>query len=104
MDNYLLNLKLWYLGFKRFGELRFKPGWSADGWGWRILYGLDYLATPLFLAGPVVSLSWYFHNRWFSLGYHGANAGNPLWGSVRCEPWVRLAVPLFWVWMAWLIT
>jgi hypothetical protein len=101
MGNYIHNLLLWWEGWQRFGELRFKPGWYAEGWAWRILYATDYLACPLFLAGPVVSLSRYWYEFWGVEGRHFMQAGPALWGSVRCSPWVRVVIPLAWMVGVW---
>jgi hypothetical protein len=97
---YIENLKLWWQGWSRFNEIIFKPGWGPDKMNWRLLYALDYLATPLFLAGPVVSLSRYAGDYFGLDGAHFAQAGPPLWGSRRCQPWVRIAVPVAWVALA----
>jgi hypothetical protein len=94
MRNYLLNLRLWFNGFRRFGELQFKPGWSND-WRWKLLYTLDYGFCVIFMAGPVTSVSRYTEDHWFS-SYHGAHTGPDLWSSVRSPPWVRVVVPVVW--------
>jgi hypothetical protein len=100
MNRYLDNLACWARGWRQFDTIDFLPGWNGRQWRWRLVYGLDYLATCLIFAGPVVSLSWYIHNRFFSLGYHGGHAGPPLFGTVRCRPAVRVLVPLAWLGLA----
>jgi hypothetical protein len=102
MTNYILNLRLWWTGWHRFDELTMKEGWTADGWGWKLLYLFDYGACCLILGGPVVSVSWYLGAYWGFEGHHFANAGLPLWGSVRSEAWVRVWVPVAWLLLIWL--
>lgn len=104
MNTYLLNLKLWYTGWSRFGEIKlWKKGWGPTERKWFLLYGLDHLACCLILAGPVVSVSWYVGEYWNVPGSHFANGGRPLWDSVRSPPWVRVAVPIFWVGVLWYV-
>ena len=104
MPQYLTNLKLWLTGFRRFGELSFRAGWSADSWQWRLLYALDY-GSHVLSGGAVVSWSrWFYDNRdkriprffdrllnHFEEG-HGRSAGPPLWGTKDCEMKYRLLV------------
>jgi hypothetical protein len=102
MSQYDDNLRAWWVGFRRFGEIHsWKDGWGPTSWGWKALYAIDYLACALILAGPVVSVSWYLGAYWGVEGYHFANAGKPLWGTTRCAPWVRLVVPAAWVVGTW---
>lgn len=98
MSNYRRNLRLWWIGWDRFHQIKlWHPGWGPDDFGWKLLYATDYLACCLIFAGPVTSISRYWHTRWFSLGYHGAHAGPELWGSVRSGPVARVLAPLFWI-------
>ena len=97
MKNFILNLKRWYKGWSRFAEItEWKDGWGPKERKWYLLYGIDYLACVLLLAGPVVSVSWYLGKYFNFPGSHFANAGEPLWDTVRSPPWVRIAVPVFW--------
>jgi len=98
VSQYLENLKAWKQGFGRFAEIQdWKPGWGPTSWKWKALYATDYLATPLFLAGPVVSISRFVAEYWGVQGAHFIHAGPILWGTTRCQPWVRLAVPAAWL-------
>lgn len=98
MKNYLLNLRLWYTGWSRFGEVTdWKPGWGPTKRKWFWLYGLDYLACCLIMAGPVVSVSWYLGEYFNVPGAHFANAGRSLWDSVRSPPWLRVVMPILWL-------
>ena len=90
MRQYLDNLVAWWRGFGRLD----KPGWDAGNFRW--LYATDYLACCLFMAGPVTSISRYTEDHWFN-SYHGAHTGPDLWGTSRCVPWVRVAVPVGWL-------
>jgi hypothetical protein len=102
MSNYFLTLYRWYTGWSRFHEIeKWKPGWGPTERKWYWLYGLDYLACCLFLAGPVVSVSWYVGKYFNVPGAHFANAGEPLFGSVRSPPWVRIVVPALWALLLW---
>ena len=104
MNNYLLNLRLWYAGWKRFSEItRWKDGWGPTERKWFLMYGTTYLFCVLALAGPVVSTSWYLGEYFNIPGSHFANAGEPLWGSKRSPPWVRIVVPLFWVGLVYVL-
>jgi hypothetical protein len=42
---YFTNIRAWLTGFRRFDELAFRAGWSAESWKWWLLYfpatGLD---------------------------------------------------------------
>lgn len=100
---YVTNIVLWYTGFSRFGELKFRAGWSADSWKWRLLYTIDY-GSHVLTGGAVVSWSrWFYDNRkkyrianffdrllnHFEDG-HGRSAGPALWGTVDCSWGTRL--------------
>ena len=113
MNNYLHNLKLWALGWGRFGEVDFKAGWSANSVGWWLLYGFDYGACVLFLAGPVESVSAFMQRHRSGLindkvldiievfdARHGRNAGPPLFGSVESSLRVRIVAPICWALVA----
>jgi hypothetical protein len=113
---YFSNVKLWYAGFDRFGELKFQAGWSADSWQWTFLYAIDY-STHVLTGGAVVSWSrWFYDNRneyrvakfmdrllnHFEEG-HGRSAGPPLWGTKDCAMKYRLlgAGALISAWFLW---
>ena len=112
---YLHNLRAWLTGFRRFGELSFKAGWSADSWQWRLLYLFDY-GSHVLSGGAVVSWSrWFYDNRQYRIPRffdrllnhfedgHGRSAGPPLWGTQDCSPLFRcaaVALCLLGVW-AW---
>ena len=102
MFNYFLNLKLWATGWFRFHEItRWKDGWGPTSIKWYLMYGTTYLVCVVVLAGPVVSTSYYL-GKYFNLpGAHFANAGEPLFGSVRSPPWVRIVVPALWALLLW---
>lgn len=103
MKTYLLNLYRWYTGWSRFHEIeKWKPGWGPTERKWFLMYGTTYLLCVLVLAGPVASTSFYLGKYFNVPGDHFANAGEPLWDTVRSPPWVRLAVPIFWVVIAWM--
>ncbi|MDP2322581.1 MAG: hypothetical protein Q8N51_00945 [Gammaproteobacteria bacterium] len=95
MQAYISNVVAWLSGFTRLKSVAYKPGWSHLKF--LPVYLFDYGFCVLVLAGPVTSVSYYVHNKWFSLGYHGAHAGPPLWGTVRSPPYVRVAVPALWL-------
>jgi hypothetical protein len=99
MSNYLLNLKLFLLGFWKLGALNYKPGWTPIKF--LPLYLFDYGFCVLVMAGPVVSVSWYVGEYWNVPGSHFALAGDPLWESVRSPPWVRIVVPALWASLLW---
>ena len=96
--NYLLNLKLFVLGFAKLGTLDYKPGWAPTKF--LPLYLIDYGFCVL-MGGPVVSVSWYLGQYWNVPGAHFALAGEPLFGSVRSPPWVRIVVPALWAVLLW---
>ena len=93
MGQYLSNLKSWWWGFSHLRDISYKPGWNHSKFFW--LYLFDYGACVIFMAGPVTSISRYTQDHWFS-SYHGAHTGPDLWGTRRCDPWVRVVVPIFW--------
>lgn len=114
MGQYVTNLKLWWTGWGKFGELRFDPGWSGDQWRWRALYLLDH-GTRVLLGGAVVTWSrWFYDNRnkygWAKFcsrllnhveASHGENSGPVLWGSDDTEaahliPLLLLMAGLLW--------
>ena len=102
MSNYFLNLKLWYTGWDRFHEIeKWKPGWGPTERKWFLMYGTTYLLCVLVLAGPVASTSFYLGKYFNVPGDHFANAGEPLFGSVRSPPWVRIVVPALWALLLW---
>ena len=96
--NYFLNLKLFLLGFAKLKTLDYKPGWTPIKF--LPLYLFDYGFCVL-MGGPVVSVSWYVGEYWNVPGSHFALAGEPLFGSVRSPPWVRIVVPALWTSLLW---
>ena len=94
---YLSNVLAWLRGFRHLGEITYKEGWTPRKF--LPLYLLDYGFCTVGMAGPVVSVSWYL-GEYFNLpGHHFANAGRPLWGTERSPPWVRVVVPIIWVFL-----
>jgi len=105
VKTYLINLKLWALGFGRADEIKFKPGWSASDKRWLALYLLDY-GTHVLTGAAVVSWSRWFYdnkatNRFAAFmnrllnhldAQHGAMAGPALWGTKDCTRRVRIVV------------
>jgi hypothetical protein len=100
---YFTNIRAWLTGFRRFDELAFRAGWSAESWKWWLLYFADY-GTHVLTGGAVVSWSrWFYDNRekyrvanffdrllnHFEDG-HGRSAGPALWGTVDCSWRTRL--------------
>jgi hypothetical protein len=59
---YFRNIKLFLLGFRWFDRLKFRAGWSADSWKWRLLYWIDYGSHTL-SGGAVVSWSRWFYDK-----------------------------------------
>lgn len=102
MGRYARNLRLWLTGFRRFKELTFRAGWSADSLRWWLLYSIDY-GSHVLTGGAVVSWSrWFYDHREQRIpGFfnrllnhaedgHGRIAGPALWGTVDCDWRVRL--------------
>jgi hypothetical protein len=100
---YFTNIRAWLTGFRRFDELTFEAGWSADSLRWWLLYAIDY-GSHVLTGGAVVSWSrWFYDNRekyrvanffdrllnHFEDG-HGRSAGPALWGTVDCSWRVRM--------------
>ena len=108
---YPRNLRLWLTGFGRFGELKFRAGWSATSLRWWLLYLFDY-GSHVLTGGAVVSWSrWFYDNRQYRIPRffdrllnhfedgHGRSAGPPLWGTQDCSPLFRaVALCLLGVW------
>jgi hypothetical protein len=112
---YLQNCWLFLRGFFRFGEIDFKPGWSAGSIKWWLLYLIDYGINVVFLAGQVESISRHAQDHrsgkvWdFILDIiekfdkdHGPRSGPPLWDSELPPKWQRIVVPLGWV-LLWVL-
>lgn len=113
---YLTNIRAWLTGFRRFGELTFRAGWSAGSLRWWLLYGIDY-GSHVLTGGAVVSWSrWFYDNRekyraanffdrllnHFEEG-HGRSAGPALWGTRNCALRSRALTmgALFAAWWLW---
>lgn len=106
--SYPSNVKAWWQGFTRFGEIRFRRGWSATSWRWRALYWADY-GTRVLTGGACVSWSRWWYERRKKLGsagfmtrilnhlqeQHGARAGSALWGT-QDTSWANAGSLVFW--------
>jgi hypothetical protein len=90
--SYLSNVKAWAVGYGKFDEVSFKPGWSGKSIAWLLLYTWNY-GTRVLTGGACVSWSrWFYahapYYRWAKFitrllnkldDNHGANAGEVLW-------------------------
>ena len=108
----------WLRGWGRFGEIRFKPGWSARSPAWWLVYGLDIGAAVIVLgvgcqpisrwAGEREHQPWIWIarvlNRWDD--GHTDSAGPLMWDTAPCPGSVRAIVMIGWafvllVWATW---
>lgn len=99
--SYWRNVGRWLGGWARFGEVRFKPGWSARSPAWWAVYLLDYGAACLVLGIGVQPVSRWAGERmqkpWTWLADilnrlqpgHTSAAGPLLWNTQPCRRGVR---------------
>lgn len=110
MSDYFRNVRLWWRGFDKFSELRFKPGFGASSTLWWCIYTVDYGFAVFVLAIGVQPVSRWAglrrsHQPWTALANfldaiedgHTTNAGPILWGSRPCREHVRILVVGFWL-------
>lgn len=114
MKQLLLNLRLFLTGFAKLNGLTYQPGWGPKSFG--LVYLIDYGSHVLTGAAVVSWSRWFYENRkryhWAAFcnrllnhldDDHGAESGPALWGSVDCEPAVRLALVAGWIGLAVLL-
>lgn len=114
MSRYLSNVLAWLRGFRRTGDIKFKPGWSAN-WRWFLLYTIDYGTHVVLTGAAVVSWSRWFYEkrRKYRLAafmnrllrhlddQHGENSGPVLWATEDCSWPMRCAVTVGWALLIW---
>ena len=105
---YAHNVKTWWRGWRRFDEIDFREGWSADSLLWWLLYALNH-GTRVLTGGAVVTWSrWFFLNRdkyraaKFITRFlnhldqdHGRKSADPLWRTID-TPWAARGAVVFW--------
>jgi hypothetical protein len=108
LAHYRRNLRLWLAGFRRLGELKYKPGWGPNRF--LLLYALDYGTHVVLWGGAVVSWSRFSYDERRRYGMarlvnavlnafdrgHGAEAGPALWGSEPAPSAEARIVRAFW--------
>jgi hypothetical protein len=107
--SYWVNVARFWLGFGRFDQLKFKPGWKPGGVGWWIVYLLDYgIACHVFAIGVQPISRWAgirLQSPWPWLAAllnrlqanHTGRAGPLLWQTQPCRMHVRYLAMAAWL-------
>jgi hypothetical protein len=109
MMQYLINLRLWWVGFRRLGELTYLPGWTPLRFF--PVYLLNH-GTRVLTGGACSSWSrWFYENRdklrfakfmdrllnKFDT-HHGAESGEVMWGTVSLPYWQQAVLSACYAW------